>query len=74
MHHLDPKEESVMESSTMIRDGDGGSPDAGVPTSESQAGYPTQASLAAEPSPTKGAKRGNFWGKTKPIGALELVA
>ena len=57
-----------MESSTMIRDGDGGSPDAGVPTRESQAGYLTQASLAAEPSPatakpTKGAKRGNFWGK-----------
>ena len=56
-----------MESSTMIRDGDGGSPDAGVPTSESQAGYPTQASLAAEPSPatakpTKGAKKAIFGG------------
>ena len=56
-----------MESSTMIRDGDGGSRDAGVPTSESQAGYPTQASLASEPSPatakpTKGAKKAIFGG------------
>src|SRR3989442_9614085 len=54
-----------MESSTMIRDGDGGSPDAGGPTRESQAGYPTQASLDAESHPPRKARKRAIFGENK---------
>ena len=75
MYHLDPEKGNVAQSLTRARDGDGGSPDAGVPTGESQAGYPTLASLAAEPSGRRrapeGREKGQNLGETKPLSGLE---